>query len=74
MSSTGKIAIALTCAGFGLGAIAVTESPAARAAIGQFVARIGAREVLLGSARVLVERTVSTLFDVSAVVQVRDGR
>ncbi|GAA4056827.1 hypothetical protein GCM10023065_01960 [Microbacterium laevaniformans] len=68
MSSTGKIAVALTCAGLGLGAIAVAESPAARAAVGQFAAQIGARDVLLDSAKVIVERAASMLFDRRAAV------
>ena len=63
MSTTGKAAVALTCAGVGLGAVAVAESAAAREAVGQFVARIGAREVLLRAAKDLVDRTVSVLFD-----------
>lgn len=63
MSTTAKTAVALTCAGVGLGAIAVAESAVARAAVGQFVARIGAREILLSAARDLVDRTVSMLFD-----------
>ena len=63
MSATGKVAVALTCAGVGLGAVAVAESAVARAAVGQFVARIGAREVLLSTAKDLVDRTVSALFD-----------
>ncbi len=63
MSTTGKVAVALTCAGVGLGAVAVAESAAARETVGQFVARIGAREVLLRAAKDLVDRTVSALFD-----------
>tara|TARA_B100000678_G_C17808208_1_gene341817 strand:+ start:246 stop:452 length:207 start_codon:yes stop_codon:yes gene_type:complete len=63
MSTTGKVAVALTCAGVGLGAVAVAESAAAREAVGQFVARIGAHEVLLSAAKDLVDRTVSALFD-----------
>lgn len=47
----------------GFGAVAVAESAAAREAVGQFVARIGAREVLLRAAKDLVDRTVSALFD-----------
>lgn len=70
MSSTGRIAVALTCAGVGLGAVAIAESPAARANVGQFLTRIGAREVLLNSARALVERAVSTIFDGPAAVHV----
>lgn len=68
MSNTGRVAVALTCAGVGLGAIAVAESPAARAAVGQFLARLGAREVLLDSAKDLLERAVSALFDGSVAV------
>lgn len=70
MSSTGKFAVALTCAGLGLGAIAVAESPAARAAVRQFVTRIGAREILLDSARVLAERAISALFDERVAVPI----
>ena len=70
MSNTGKIAVALTCAGVGLGIVAVAESPAARAAVGQFVARVGVREVLLDSAMVLAERVVSALFDGYAAVPI----
>lgn len=63
MSPTGKVAVALACAGAGLGAVALAESPAARAASAQLLARIGAREMLLDSARAFAERAVSVFFD-----------
>lgn len=74
MSTTGKVAVALTCAGVGLGAVALAESAGARTAVGQFVVRIGAREVLLGAARELIDRGVSALFDGTVAAQVATVR
>ena len=74
MSTTGKIAVALTCAGVALGAVAVVESADARAIVGQFVGRIDARDILLSAAKELVDRSVSALFDGTVAAQVATAR
>lgn len=67
MSTTGKVAARSRVPGLGLPQ-PLLPSLRPRAASAQCLARISAREVLLDSVRVLVERAVSTIFDGHAQV------